>query len=545
MIIKIEAFLKKHHNIFAFLLFIALTIIAGWVVLTRLDSVIIGHDNDVYINLWADWWSLKAWTSSDISLWSTEYLYYPVGAPLIYHSFSHLNTAVSLALRPFLGILPAYNLTILFNYVLIGFSMYQLAYYLTKSSVAGIIAGIIFAFNSHSMYQSSHPVLVSIWCFPWITLYLMRTFQEKQWKYAVIAAFFVFLGTSSSTILLILIILLSVLLIIYFIVDKNEPAPTIKLSIVYALCSAILITPLLWPLLTEAIRGGNGNFIIASDGSIRTDIFGPFVPHWYIWLQRGAYIGIVPAYLAILAWGYRRKRIWFWFFLIFFAYLMAIGPIPMFAGQPINIVLPWTLLLAPVLRNMYRMMIIMTMGFAVVAAYGWVVMAKQIENKSIRLVAMLVIIVGIFGEYTVVPFPTTTPQVSFFYTMLKEMPDDIAVAIMPTGRQADKRYLYYQTLHEHKMTGGVISRASHDVFVFIENNPILRAGAVDSPRLPLPEDITPALQELAEANIHYLIIDKVLMRNVEDLYLNDWVSAFPFPPVYEDKLIIVYETDRG
>ena len=132
MIIKTEAFLQKRHQFFAFLLFIVLTIIAGWTVLTQLDSIIIGDDIDVFINPWADWWALMAWTNSDISLWATEYLYYPTGAPLIYHSFSHLNTLISLALRPFLGTLPAYNITILLNYVLIGFSMYQLTYYLTK-----------------------------------------------------------------------------------------------------------------------------------------------------------------------------------------------------------------------------------------------------------------------------------------------------------------------------------------------------------------------------------------------------------------------------
>jgi len=543
MIMKTEIFLQKHHHFFAFLLFVILTIIAGWAVVTQLDSVIIGNDNDVFVNPWIDWWTLKAWTDSKISLWTTEYTYYPVGASLIYQSFSHLNTLLALSLRPFIGIFPSYNLTILFNYVLIGFSMYQLTYYLTKSSIAGIIAGIIFAFNSHSMYQSAHPVQVSIWCFPWITLYLMRAFRENNWECAVLAAFFVFLGSFTSTILLILIIVWSALLIFYFIFAKAEPTPTIKLIAVYGLCSIIFVVPLLFPLLRAVVYDANSNFIMSPRESIGTDLFSFVIPHWYFWFKRGLYLGIVPAYLLLVAWGKKRKEANLWFFLFVFSCLMAIGPDPAFVGQPIGITLPWTLLLVPVLRNMYRMMILMSMGLSIAVAYGWLAIAEQIDGRGTKVILTAVILIGIFGEYTAVPFPTTIPQVSPFYTgYLKDIPDDVVIAVVPTGRQEDKHYLYYQTIHAHKMTNGFIARHSKDVFSFIEGNAILRAGAVDLPPVFLPKDTAPALQELALANVYYLIIDKMLMEEIEYLQMQDWVNAFPFPPFYEDDLIIVYDT---
>ncbi|MFZ0546244.1 MAG: hypothetical protein WAM60_12435, partial [Candidatus Promineifilaceae bacterium] len=125
--------------------------------MANLNSVIIGDDNDVYINPWDDWWTAKAISDPDISLWKTDYLFYPKGANLVYHSFSHLNTLVSLGLRPFLGTFPAYNITMLINLVLNGFSMFQLARYLTKSTIAALLAGIVFAFNSQVIYQICHP----------------------------------------------------------------------------------------------------------------------------------------------------------------------------------------------------------------------------------------------------------------------------------------------------------------------------------------------------------------------------------------------------
>ena len=87
------------------------------------------------------------------------------------------------------------------------------------------------------------------------------------------------------------------------------------------------------------------------------------------------------------------------------------------------------------------------------------------------------------------------------------------------------------------MTGGVISRASEATFAFIYNNPLLRAGAVDLPPEPIPEDVRPHLQALAENNIAYLILDKTMMD------VEPWRAAFPFPPVYEDDLLLVYETE--
>ena len=116
---------RRRESLWVLLLFTLLTIIAAWNIVTDLDGVIIGDDNDVYLNLWADWWTYKAISDPEISFWNTSIIFYPVGANLIYHSFSHLNTATSLGLRPFWGTLPAYNIPILLNYVLAGLSMYH------------------------------------------------------------------------------------------------------------------------------------------------------------------------------------------------------------------------------------------------------------------------------------------------------------------------------------------------------------------------------------------------------------------------------------
>ena len=530
--------LGKHPNWPVLFSFVVLTAVASRAVLTDLNSVIVGEDNDVYINPWADWWTAKAWQEPDTDLWYTDYLFYPQGTKLAYHSFSHLNTLISLSLRRFFGHLAAYNLAILMNYVLSGFAMFQLARYVTCSNFAAVLAGVVFAFNSHALYQSSHPVLVSIWCFPWATLYIMRAVNEDRIKWAVIAAIFVFLGALTSTLLFILLGIWFGFLFAYMLISRNWLRIPWRILTIFALLSLAAGALLNYSLLSEAVTNGNDSFWTASEESIVQDIFSIFVPHWYAWLKRGVYLGIVPFYLLMLAFQFQRREARLWFLLLVGAYLFSIGPYPELFGSKLDITLPWSLLFAPLLRNMYRMNILMTMGLAMVVAFGWIGMASQLKSKRARSIAAVLVFVAVFGDYTAVSFPHTPLNVSPFYTeFLQDVPDDLALSIFPTGRQKDKRYLYYQTLHGHKMTGGVISRPSESVFEFINGNALLRAAVVDLEPVPIPKDVTPHMRALARANVGYLVLDKTLMD------VTEWRAAFPAEPVFEDKSVLVYSTN--
>ena len=546
---SVKQWLIKHRvNILAFLFFLILTIIAARSLLTNLNNVIIGQDPDVYINPWADWWTFQALTNPKLSLWYTNYMFYPQGANLIYHSFSHLTTLVSLLLRPFLGALPAYNITMLLNIVLAGFSMFQLARYLTKSTIAGLLAGIVFAFNSHNLYQTAHPVLAAVWCFPWITLYFIRAVQENNIKYALVASLFVFLGAATSTILVILIGLWLVFLIIYMFFASEFSRPPWRILLVFGVASFVFVLPLVFPLLRDAVTNQNGSFIINPQDSIVTDIASPFIPHWYFWLVRGVYIGIASAFLLLLAFGHKRReaRLWFWVFAL--SFLLAVGPVPKLLNTDLGIILPWSLPVASVLRNMYRMMILFSMGLSLLVAYGWLALKSQLHTTRAKTaVAAFLIGLFIFVDYTAAPFPTTPATISAFYTdYLNAVPDDVVLVTLPTGRQEDKRYMFYQTYHNHPMVNGVISRADDTIFDFIFKNALLRAGAVNlqleepSP-IPTGALLDEALQELADTNVGYLILDKNLMAGEEvSTDIEEWRNALPMSPIYEDSLVLVY-----
>lgn len=532
------------QNLAAFFTFLFLTIIAAWRVITNLNGIIVGFDNDIYINLWADWWTHRALTSSEISLWWTDLIFHPQGADLVYHSFSHLNTLTSLALRPWLGDLPAYNVTILLNFVFIGFSMFQLARYLTGSTTAALIAGIVFAFNSNSLYQSSHPVLLSIWCFPWLTLAFLRAMRENSRSWAIGAAFFVFLGATTSTILVILMVMWLLLLLSYLWFTEKEIRSSWPLLLIFGLLSGAAVTIINWPLLSDALFVGNSSFITSPRQSILTDMESIFIPNWHRWRVRGMYLGIVPVILALILATHQRfrrpARIWVWCTVL--AYLFAIGPYPKVFGASLGITLPWSLPVSTILRNMYRMMILMAFGWSMVSAYGWLALADRLQKRpQFVWAAGLLAAAAIFIEFTAAPFPARSADVPEFYRSgLSEVPDNVALAILPTGRQHDKFYMYYQTVHQHPLTGGVISRAAPETMAFLYDIPMMAYPLANDSRADFSvTDITAQLDRLAEADVGYLIIDKERANNGLITMWRDWLTINPF---YEDEDLIVYRT---
>jgi hypothetical protein len=59
--------------------------------------------------------------------------------------------------------------------------------------------------------------------------------------------------------------------------------------------------------------------------------------------------------------------------------------------------------------------------------------------------------------------------------------------------------------------------------------------------VPIPDDVEDSFRELAEINVGYFILDKMLMAQAgEDVEI--WRGAIPFQPIYEDNFLLVYTT---
>ena len=68
--------------------FALLTLVITYPMPLHMDRFLIGEDIDDYINPWVDWWTNHVLTTPGESLYHTDYLFYPDGVSLAFHSFS-------------------------------------------------------------------------------------------------------------------------------------------------------------------------------------------------------------------------------------------------------------------------------------------------------------------------------------------------------------------------------------------------------------------------------------------------------------------------
>ncbi|UCG24731.1 MAG: hypothetical protein JSW55_01670, partial [Chloroflexota bacterium] len=245
---------------------------------------------------------------------------------------------------------------------------------------------------------------------------------------------------------------------------------------------------------------------------------------------------LVPVYLLIVALGRRRKKAALWLLLLLCAYLFSIGPNPIFLGKALPFSLPWSEAIVPLLRQTHRLNILVSFGLAAAVAFGWCAFREQIAGKAPVPAVSFAFVVVLLIDYLAAPMPVMAVDVPGFYSQcLAAIPEELAVAIIPSGRQIDKVHMYYQTLHGKRMTGGVISRHTGEEFTFLQSNELLRAGHTENWPTSLPADTSEPLKDLAGHGIDLLVLEKSFLD------VDSWRGAILLAPAYEDDAILVYD----
>jgi len=542
----------------------ALTLAMTWPLMPRISTHLAGGDVDVLINPWADWWTRKA-ISEDLDLYYTDYLFYPRGTSLVFHSFSHLNTAISLLLTPLVGYFAAYNVAILLAYILSGFGMYLLASHLTGCRPAALLAGVVFAFQPYHASESSHPVLVTTQFMPLFVLALVRILHDTdisrsgRIKQTLLAVLWFLLTALSSWHLMIMLAGLTILYLLYTLfLERSSWTPGAhRYLILLAVTALLAILPLLWPIIREQLTTGVAYMTVDVEEGRGNDLLSFFVPNLLhpvfgpLVLEINSRIGYTrhwPAYLGYLALGlatvgivtaHRRTRFWWWAGLAFS--VLSLGSQIKWEGVPLHaFYLPWSAPVISVLRHPLRLNSLLFLSLAVLVGFGgrWIYGRLALRNKPSAYLGLALLTGLLLFEYWVFPFPTTQPPYSPFLDQLAQEKGDFAVADFPMGRQEAKYYMYFQTIHDKKIVGGVVSRTPHDADAFVDANPLL--SAIRNENVP-PLYLEERLAVLAALEIRYIIIHKRFLNSERMENWQRWLASFP-PPFYEDESVIVYRT---
>jgi hypothetical protein len=539
------------------LLYTLLTLMMTYPLPLRLGTHYVGTGSDFWMFPWNDWWCQKCLLEGRNPFFTT-WLFYPQGVSLAYHNFAWLNSAMGLVLSPLMGSIAAGNVIFLFNLALGGMGMHALVHGLTGDHRAASIAGSIFAFWPYRMSHYNHPNMISVGWVPLGILFLVRTIREEpKFKSALLAALFLALTGLARWLLLLFTGGVIVVYLAYSVSFERQcwnRRTFLALGLIFGL-AAVLVAPLLFPLVSAQIRGGEQaeEVFIAQPSVYGTDLISYLVPEWghpffrpwlddlWVRMGRGAYVGYTA--LALASVGVlkgRRERI-LWLTVGAGLFVLALGPDVQVAGRHLDVRLPYAWVqdwsVVRVVRHPNRFNIMLGLPLAVLAGYG---AAWWLPRRRRPIVWTLGLILLVLIEYLPWPYPTIQPNVPPFYHQLAREPGDFAVLDLPMGASsAAKEYMYYATVHGKPLVEGHVSRPPRSAYDFIDSVPLLHGLHEDDEMDPTLCDVSRQLSALAQVNIRYIILHA---NWVPPERLARWREWLAIRPAYEDGDTIVYRT---
>jgi hypothetical protein len=526
----------------------------------NLDTTLIGQSSDVYHNPWADWWTKKALTEG-LDFYYTDYMFYPQGASLIFHSFSHSNTAIILLLSPLVGHFPAYNITILLAYVLSSFSMYLLVSYLTDCRPAAFVAGLVFAFYPYHVFESARPILSTTQWIPLFALALIRMLREKgvsRARQMALAVLWFLLNALSSWHLMSMLSMWTAFYLLYeALFERSEWAPRAFRALgLLAVIAGLALAPFLWPLVHEIATSGTG-YAISTSGpgndllsfvlpNQHHPLFGSLTDSLNLNDEEVGFVNKDTGYLGYVAVGLaiggaiaarRRARFWLLAGLVFF--ILSLGARVTLNGVPLHAFrLPWAIPITSVFRYPIRFNVLLFFCLAVLVGYGghWLHDKIALHSKWGARLVMASVAGLVLLEYLIYPFPTMPLDYSPFWHQLAQEEGDFAIIDYPRGNRQEKYYMLCQTFHGKKMVEGRVSRFDRDADSL--SNPLLQE--LGEQRVPDPSlDIDEEFAKLDARGIRYIVVHKLFFDPDE---VEGWRAWFPFRPYYEDEYLLVYRT---
>ena len=316
----------------AFVYFVGMSIIMTYPLIMKMRTEARGGGGgDGTYFIWLVAWYQKALFQLHISPFFAPGLNYPQGWNLATTDITPAMVALalpgSLLVSPTFG----YNFAMLLSFILSGWGMYLWVKHLTGDSIAGLVAGTVFAFLQFRMahFVVGHLSLAGTQWFPfyfWGLFDLLK--QEKfSWKPVLMAGIAAGLIGMTSPYYVYMTILISGVFLLGFIIFKGykrlKSAAFWKSLLAFGLLALILVGLSMLPYLNLNSQNGLAsrsaeylNRYSASPTdyvipSIKQFLWGKWIDDTFspeIFQESTLYIGAVAFVLAVIAWIKRRQR---------------------------------------------------------------------------------------------------------------------------------------------------------------------------------------------------------------------------------------------
>jgi hypothetical protein len=463
-------------------IYLAIFVVVTFPLVVQFPTHFFTDEKDGLVMIWNVWWTKTALTELHQSPWHTDFLYHPYGVCLFAHTLSPFNGLLATALLSFLTLKEAYNLVVIFTFVVSGLTTFWLSHFLIRSYWPSIVAGFIFSFsNYHFAHTPGHLNLASL---EWMPLFVLCWYVLMRNPSILVA-----LGAAGSLLAVILCdyyyffygFFIAVAVFLWraavlrdalFFTRKRYLVPLSVFASLTLATTGVIVLKLVRFILSGPLHGAHDPSEFAAD-LLSPFIYGPCLRFSHLtkgfWSdlhgntsETGIYMGLSVLILIAFTWLKRKTiqvpglRLWYALLLIFF--VMSLGPALHVWGRhvPFDLmpyrllgwVFPWLELSgAPT-----RMMTIVMLCAALMSAAGLELLARG-STKG-RVVAV-VLVAFLFVEFLPQRLPTFKGEMPEWPRVLGDLPGDGAVI---DARGDPYSAMYFQTVHKRPIRGGFVAR---------------------------------------------------------------------------------------
>ena len=551
---------RYRHHVYALLGYLALTLLMTYPLVSEFARAIPGDGFDGWQNVWNLWWVKRALLVEGSSPYFTRFVDYPDGVYLYFHTLNIFNGLTFLPVTLNAGVLVAYNVAVVFSFVVGGYGTYLLALYVMRhdsldgrglrlqACLAAFLGGVVFAFSPyHTAHLLGHMQLISLEWIPFYALFAIKAiekaqvsnlkFQISNWlRYALIAALFLVLVAACDWYYAFYMVLFTGLYWLWAVWRRRVwLAPTlaaVAIGFFFVLATLLLLVPMVRESLTA-------DYMVPPTGSterLSADLTAFFTPSELhpLWgdvagrwaarftastSERTVFAGYSVLGLAILALITRWRAARFWVLSTLVFAVLALGPVLHVGGNTLfggwgPIPLPYALLhqIVPLLRisrSVSRFDVAVMLSIGVLAAIGLNWLLNRIHKAGYNEVVLGLITVGILAvvglEFLVVPYPMSFPETQPFHYQVGREPEPYAVMDIPMDWDRPANLLH-QTVHQKPTVSGYTSRTNPLSPAW--RTPVLQTFRYLGPDINVddPREVAPTV--LTDLNVRYVVVHK-------------------------------------
>ncbi len=413
-----------------------------WPLVTVLGEAIPGDGFDGWQNLWNLWWVKKALLDLHQNPFHSEYIFYPTGVDLYFHTLNIFNGLVSLPVQGAGNLFWAYNFVVFLSFALGGYGAYLLTRYVLGRAGLGskgarewaaFLSGCIFTFSPfHFAHLLGHMQVFSLEWIPFYALAFLRALEPRRarpgqrpsaaepWRRAVLPALFLTLVALCDWYYVMYLAFFSLLYLAYLAAVRRLRWEALQTAAGIAFLFALILSPLLVPMVATAQRE---TFMVPDPAQARAlsaDLLAFVTPSEFhpLWgkavrpfaerftastSERTVFAGFTALALALAGLGHRPRRLGFWWLALATFALLALGPVLHVAGETrlgpggAEVPLPYALLhcLVPfmrITRSVSRFDVMVMLSLGVLSGGGILALTSRWRRAAWSVAAVLLVL---------------------------------------------------------------------------------------------------------------------------------------------------------